>query len=371
MSGVARLCGVVVLCLLGPAGAIAGTGAEVDTASTQVRFPPSWEEPYKSGWEFVLDDDAFSLLHRDYNYTGGFMLSLSGRRAAEYPFSLDPWLTRLDKLTGIGNLKAMEGARQSHDIVFGMAVYTPKNIQVTTPIYNDRPYASLLFLANSQQTVIPDQDIAHQTTLTLGVMGLSLAGDLQNRIHESLGDASAAGWHNQISNGGELTARYTVSAQRAYLANYRDPGRGIDIVGTTDASIGYLTDVGMGLAFRIGRIRTTWWSFDRGQPDYLNLVSPMLRNGADRPPDEFFLWGGINARLQLYNALLQGQFRDSVVTFPWDQQNHVLFNAWVGINRQFSNGFRIAFVYRAGTPELATATESTDYWGSIIFGRTF
>jgi hypothetical protein len=342
-----------------------------DTRSLSVQIPPNWEEPYNSGWEFVLDDDAFSLLHRDSNYTGGFKLSLSGRRAAEYPFSLDPWLTRLDDLTGIGKLKAASGARQSHDFVFGLAVYTPSDIKVATPIYNDRPYANILFLANSQQTVVPDQSVAHQTSLTLGVLGLSVAGDLQNWIHGVLGDATAAGWHNQISDGGELTARYTVSAQRAFVANYRRPGRGLDVVGTTDAGIGYLTDAGAGLAFRFGRIRSAWWAFDRGQPDYLNMVSPMLRNGINAPRDEFYLWGGINARLQIYNALLQGQFRHSVVTFPWDKENHALWSVWLGVNRQFSNGLRVALVYRAGTPELATSPDSTDYWGSIIIGRTF
>jgi hypothetical protein len=219
--------------------------------------------------------------------------------------------------------------------------------------------------------VIPAQNIAHQTSLTLGVLGWPVAGDAQNWIHGVLGDATAAGWHNQISDGGELTARYTVSAQRAFVTNYRKPGRGIDVIGTTDASIGYLTDAGVGLAFRIGRIHSAWWSFHRGQPDYLNMVLPMLRNGATTPSDEFFLWGGVNARLQIYNALLQGQFRKSVVTFPWDQQNHVLLNLWLGVNREFSNGFRVALVYRAGTPELATAKEATDYWGSIIIGRTF
>jgi hypothetical protein len=327
-------------------------------------------EAYKTGWEFVLDNDAFSLLRRDSDYTGGFMLSLSGRRAVEYPFSVDPWLSRLDQWTGLNRLKDIPGSRQTHNILFGLAAYTPKNIHLATPIYNDRPYASVLFMANSQQTVIPEREVAHQTTLTLGVLGLTVAKDLQDFIHSVLGQEGASGWDNQISSGGEPTARYTVSAQHAYMASYRNPDRGIDVVRTFDASIGYLTDVGAGLAFRVGRIRTTWWSFNRSQPDYLNMVSPVLRSGS-KPRDEFFVWGGVDARLQLYNALLQGQFRHSEVTFPWDQQNHVLLSGWLGVNRQFRNGYHAAFVIRASTPALETATEHTDVWGSMIVGRSF
>ncbi|MEJ2107008.1 MAG: lipid A deacylase LpxR family protein [Acidiferrobacteraceae bacterium] len=330
----------------------------------------STPEPYKSGWEFVLDNDAFSLLRRDSDYTGGFMLSLSGHRAAEYPYSIDPWLSRLDQWTGLDSLKDVPGARQTHNIVFGLASYTPKNIQLATPIYNERPYASVLFMANSQQTVIPEQEVAHQTTLTLGVLGLKVAKDLQDAIHSALGQNGASGWDNQISSGGELTARYTVSAQRAYMTKYNNPERDIDVVRTMDASIGYKTDFGAGLAFRIGRIRSTWWSYNRSQPDYLNMVSPVLRSGS-KPRDEFFLWGGINARVQLYNALLQGQFRDSAVTFSWEQQNHFLLSGWLGLNRQYRNGLRVAFVIRANTPELNTATEHTDLWGSFIVGRSF
>ena len=51
---------------------------------------PLGPEPYNTGWSLYIDNDALTLVNRDQQYTGGFALTLSGRRAVEYRWSLDP-----------------------------------------------------------------------------------------------------------------------------------------------------------------------------------------------------------------------------------------------------------------------------------------
>src|SRR6266481_9313193 len=85
------------------------------------------EEPYDSGWAFYIDNDAFAPSGTDRDYTGGFSLTLSGRRAAEYPFSIDGWRAGMDRLFGAGRLY-QDRALSRHSMEVGISVFTPANI---------------------------------------------------------------------------------------------------------------------------------------------------------------------------------------------------------------------------------------------------
>lgn len=61
-------------------------------------------EKYSTGWAFYLDNDALTTGESDEDYTGGFAVTLSGRRATEYPISLDGWLNGLDRFSRFENL---------------------------------------------------------------------------------------------------------------------------------------------------------------------------------------------------------------------------------------------------------------------------
>lgn len=86
---------------------------------------PLVPEPWDTGWAFYIDNDAL-LIGRDQQYTGGFALTLSGRRAAEYWWSLDPLLGRFNTWSGMGGLGLTVGIGEGTYVTFAVRARTPE-----------------------------------------------------------------------------------------------------------------------------------------------------------------------------------------------------------------------------------------------------
>ncbi len=325
-------------------------------------------EPDLSGWQLYLDNDLFSGAGSDRDYTGGLALSLDGARTARWWFSLDRALAALDAVSGMARRRGDRPRRWRHSLEAGLLLFTPSDIRRSDPIPDDHPYASLLFLTSARQTVSADGRHVDHSTLTVGLLGTPLGEALQDAIHDALGGTRPAGWRHQISAGGEPTVRYAVGRQTLLRAR-RAGGRGYDLVWGSKAGLGYATDVTGLLRFRWGRIVTPWWAFAPHQADYISLgISEP--GGLARAAAERFLWGGFSLRLRAYNAILQGQFRHSDVTFPSDRLNHLIAEAWLGATLKTARGWAISFVLRGRTPEIRAGRQSGPLWGSLVLSHT-
>jgi len=329
-------------------------------------------EPYNTGWEFYFDNDAFALpnVYSDQDYTGGMALSLLGRRAAEYPISLDPVRHSIDRLFGHESLYADPNATMQHSIEFGFTAFTPKDLSTSAPIYNDRPYSSMVFLANSLKVTVPEKYIAFHSTFILGALGLRVSEQVQTTIHHILGINPANGWHNQISDGGELTARYVFSRQRLRAYRPTSARMGYQVNTMFSGSVGYITDVGVGLFARGGKIRSPWWGFNPQQSEFIPIGAPIISSDAVLGGTESYIWAGMNLRYRFYDALLQGQFRYSPVTYSEDQIQHVILEGWVGYTRSLGEHYRVNFTIRSSTPELNIGQERAPVWASIIISKS-
>ncbi len=186
--------------------------------------------------------------HRDQDYTYGLSLSYTGRNARDAWYSLNPALGALDRLFGVDG-RAPERI-DGHSVEFGLFGFTPEDKAVSTPVYNDRPYASLIYLSQSRVRIDPRENVAWHSSLTLGALGLAIVGNGQNAVHKVIGTEHAEGWRHQVSEGGEPTARYTVARQK-YLA-VSSPN--LEVKSTVQASAGYLTEARWSLSFRGGRL---------------------------------------------------------------------------------------------------------------------
>lgn len=327
------------------------------------RLDQRFNEQRRITWSLYFDNDLLTNSSRDRDYTGGITAAFSGAAAADHLFSIDRPLGSLNRFL---NLELEDESFVLHAYEAGLTVYTPDKTSQKTPIFDDRPYASLIYISNTRQYLLPEKKISWITTLLFGVLGLNGVGELQNDLHQWTGTQKAMGWKNQISEGGEPTFQYSVTRQK-----YHDTGRlNMDITTAARVSVGYLTEASYGGGFRWGKIRSPWWKFNADQNPHGAKENPVLVTATRR--DELYLFAGVNIKLRLYNTLLQGQFRDSVVEYDYDQLNPLILEGWVGVTKEFTSGFRISYVFKRQSSEFKEGPADRPFnWGGIILSYLY
>ena len=261
----------------------------------------------------------------------------------------------------------------NHLIQFGLIVFSPDNIAADGPISDDRPFASLAFLENSQFYVDESANRAYQTTHTLGILGSGLGEALQNTIHRLGGNDTANGYDYAISHGGEPTARYAVSQQSLLMSGVNGEGTAFELKYSLQGNIGYITEGSVSIAARWGRIASPWWGFAPSRSNYLPQLIPLSRHDF-RPSEtrELYFWSAFTLHTRAYNAFLQGQFRDSVVTFPGSALNHVIGDLSIGLTARLGNSVNVSYAFHYQTNEIKHGIGARDIrWGSLAISRSF
>jgi hypothetical protein len=325
-----------------------------------------YKEPKNSGWALIAENDSFISPYRDEDYTSGGAITLAGARVSKWIVSLDPFLRWTDRHIGVEGLYKKKAHFQVHDLQFGYMLFTPNDLEATEPIDDDRPYASLFYLSNTRETVLPETRVAYTTRLMFGLIGLDLAETLQEGVHESFGKRDIGGWDNQISSGGEVTAGYSVAVQKA-LADTRHNQLKVEAEG----DIGFFTGGRGSLSWRGGRINSPWWSFNPQQGFYTVNGAPVAPRTPRGVPKELYLWAGLRAEYVLYTVLLQGQFRESAHTFSRDQIEPIVLEGWLGGTWEIGWGFRASFAYRYRTKDFDADQAGPVEWGSIVLSQSF
>lgn len=328
-------------------------------------------EKYNAGWTFAFDNDVLSFGDRDLDYTGGAAMTFAGRRAKDWLLSIDPVVGLLDRFVP-GIIQNMESPGYPlHSIQVGLLAFTPNDLNNPDPIYDDRPYSSLLFLSNSRTYITHPSDPVYDTSFTLGFLGLDIAGDIQRGLHKELDmNDIPEGWDHQISKGGEPTARFVWARQSLLASNFQKEISEYELKWRAEVSVGYLTESSVSLSGRWGLINSPWWSFTPERADYISQPAPVVGNALREHVREFYLWGGVKIRARGYNAFLQGQFRDSEVEMNSSDIKKWNAEAWLGITWQLSNEYRIGYVLRYQTQELTSDLQSRDLvWAGLIVSR--
>ena len=322
------------------------------------------DQPTKptSSWAFAFDNDVLVPGHRDQDYTYGLNFTQTGVSARVASLALNGQLVAIDSLIGFEHSSL--STRETFSREIGAYGFTPEDITVKEANSNDRPYASLIYLSSSREQVDLVDNIAWKSTLTVGVLGLGLVGELQNIAHQGTNGKSAQGWNNQISDGGELTGRYVIARQK-YFASFSE---NVEVKTTVQASVGYLTEASWSLSVRTGRIHSPWSSFN---PELASYGEKSSYSSSAKSVSEHYFWAGVAFKARAYNAFLQGQFRDSAVTYEHHQLNPLLVEAWAGYTLAFRQGYRISYVLRGHSSEIEDgAGDRNLLWGGIIIARS-
>lgn len=313
-------------------------------------------------WALAFDNDVLVPGGRDQDYTYGINFTQTGDNARTTSVSLSKPLIALDKW--LGNEHKSLGFQETFSREIGVFGFTPENISIRQANPNDRPYASLIYLSSSREQIDLVDNVAWKSTLTVGALGLGLVGELQDVVHEVTNSEKPQGWDNQISEGGELTGRYVLARQQ-YFDNTSD---NLEVKSTIQTSIGYLTEASWSLSLRSGRIHSPWSSFN---PELASYGEKSSYSSNAKAVDERYFWAGVAFKARAYNAFLQGQFRNSSVTYDHSELNPLLVEAWAGYTFAFKHGYRISYVLRGHSSEINVgAGDRSLLWGGIIVARS-
>lgn len=308
-----------------------------------------------------IDNDLFAGGQQDRDYTGGMSITIAGPRARDGWLSLDGLLRRVDEALGVSGASHVEYARQ-----LGVVAFTPENTEVVEVQADDRPYASMLFLANGRVAVDDDEMGVWTSSLTLGVLGLSLTERLHGAVHDLVGSARPLGYRHQIAAGGEPTARYTLARQQLWIAS---PNGRLDVKTSFQGSVGFLTETSAAVSMRVGRFDSPWWGFSPELTDYMAAPVPMQTLGRR---GELYVFAGARVKARAYNAFLQGQFRDSVVKYSYDEIAPLLVEGWLGLVMQLLDQTRLSYALHYQSKELRHGPAARDtLWGAVQLSHSF
>ncbi len=242
----------------------------------------------------------------------------------------------------------------------GLVLFTPSDVESRMFERGERPYASLVYYARSNITSTSPTTLTRRTW-SVGIMGSQLGEAAQRFIHEHTSSPEPRGYDNQISEGGELTGRFG-AAQYRHLFSVPTRAGHLTVVSETSGSLGYVTDATYGIGFRLHTRRQGWWGDVRH--DFLTHL--------DEPEavDHFEgFFGGARIRTRVYNAMLQGQFRHSQVTFKTNELNRVIAEVWLGTATSIK-GWQLKYTMRFTTSEVKHGRAARSHvWGAMVVRR--
>jgi len=319
---------------------------------------PTFAIEQNRGLGFYFDQDLLvPLLNQDRDYTMGM--------AVEFFWEKEKGLYPLDNLVKHAGrwfgLKELDN-NVIYSFMLGTVNYTPDDLSNPLPILNDRPYSSLIYLSNKR--VRADKNNAVAAEVLLGILGTNVAKEAQTALHSIWRDVSGSdepvtpqGWGHQISNGGELTMRARF-ANSHLQQNLSKPGTW-DVATTWGVSLGYQTNISASVAIRAGNINSSFWSLPFDPVNRGNFLPSGVKN-------EWYLWTAYRMHLVGYDALLQGQFRNSDVTFASDQIEKIVHDGAIGLTVGIDKS-QITFSVNAKSAELKNTQKRRHYWGSVNY----
>jgi hypothetical protein len=339
----------------------------VTHASAQDEAWRTWMLPEQevSGVRLHIDNDLFAGRNLDRDYTGGLAITLSGTAARDGFLSLDPVLGGIDSLAA-KLFDSSPAASVRHARQIGLIAFTPTDIVTDEAQQADRPYASLLFASNGRVRIDADDRGAWTSSLTVGFLGLHVSETLHDLVHEAVGSEKPQGYDHQISSGGEPTARYMLARHNLV---YADPTGHIDVKTTVEGSVGFLTETSAAISMRIGRFDSPWWTFSPELADYIAAPTPVESLGQQR---EMYFFAGARVTARAYNALLQGQFRNSDVRYSYSEIEPIVAHAWAGVMTQLFPNTELSYALHYQTAELRDGDASRNtFWGGVQLAHSF
>jgi len=308
--------------------------------------PSRTEEDNKGIFTLAFENDYF--VGQDEEYTSGERISWLSSET-----SMPDWVRYL------GSYAPNPTDHKRIGISLGQSIFTPRNTLSNTPILNDRPYAAWLY--GSMGVIAETGPVINTYQLTLGVVGPDALGkQVQNSIHDLIGDHTANGWRYQLKNEPGAVLTYDHKWRGYYQ---RNPfGLSFDATPHIGANLGNVyTNAMTGVMFRLGHNLPD----DYGPPE----IQPSLA-GSDFfiPTHElgWYFFAGIDGEAVGRNIFLDGNtFQSS----PSVNKRDLVANAVGGIAATYGQA-RIAYNYAFRTDEFRGEPRMNNF-GAVTLAYRF
>lgn len=303
-------------------------------------------------YTLLVENDIFT--GTDQHYTNGLRLSYLSRQ--------DDVRDYIRKFAAAMPFVA-PGAKLRAGYALGHNIYTPQNIQASTLIPGERPYAGYLYagMAVVAEGEGISSDILDTWELDFGIVGPSALGEeVQNNFHRMVGAPKARGWANQLED--EPTISLTHERKWRHLWRHSNAGLGFDFTPHVGGSVGNLaTYLNLGATLRMGQ----GLARDYGPP----RIRPSLPGSGFFLPQDgmgWYLYAGVDGRAVARNIFLDGNtFKDShsVDSKTW------VGDVQMGLVLTFTS-IQIAYTHIYRTREFE-GQESGDNFGAVSISARF
>jgi lipid A 3-O-deacylase len=229
-------------------------------------------------------NDAYTWKMSDRYYTNGIRID---------------YRSTLSNVKGVGKALSKIGINAERSIAgvkLGQDIYTPRST-IWKPKSFDRPYAGWLFGGVNVNNSINKSTIL-EIDFEAGVTGeWAKAREVQLVWHELFNFEEAKNWDLQIKNSFGTNLTIGLSKEIIYK-------RYISLITETYGQGGTIfNNVSQSGTIRLGKIQRLGYSVYKG----VGLLQP-------RTKGEFFIFAGIGARYNFYNALIEGNIFNNEIT---------------------------------------------------------
>jgi len=286
-------------------------------------------------FKLYFDNDLF--YHTDRYYTQGTIYQLTAPKIQRSPF------TKL--------LPGLKGSTNYYSLAWIHNGYTPIQIKEERVIYNDRPYASYMYLEHNRISTDPQRKIRLSSGWGLGVIGpIALGGEIQTAIHTIFVSPIPQGWEHQIRNDFVLT--YDLKFEQNLFERKR-----INMTAYPYTTLGTLLNrLGLGSQIRIGRINPYFQNLGIAAPN-----TPEAQN-----THKFQCYFSAKAEVEgiAYDATLQGGIlnRTSIHSLYNSQINRLRIRTHTGIFFAFR---RMQWNYTHVWQSQTFSIGKWHHWGNI------
>jgi hypothetical protein len=148
-----------------------------------------------------------------------------------------------------------------------------------------------------------------------------------------------------------------------------------DLSSKAGYNIGYYTNIFAGVGFRLGRVCSKFYEWEANpNSHYASVFGAELASEPSADPSksrDHFVFFSYQARLIGYNALLQGQIRDSVVTLSGSEIGRFVNEASAGWVYQMKSLSSLTYALHLRSSEIKGPYSRSHWYGSFVYTRAF